>query len=298
MTKPVFGFRDFDTSYTEVGVDPALPPGVTDQASLTAWLMQEGNELDTTNADQVLAVGELLGRSTAQPLGVPPEDYAEVVGSDPYTAESPYRLLQGLATDPAEYARLQDVLLSAGLLTPEQKFTRGRMTINDPTIGALQDVMEFANNSGTDINGALRSIQKSIADGLTTPEEIAGQVGGQAERGRFYVLPDYATLRSRVRGMFEDSLGRAPTQAEMRLFTDEMMADYKTNAQAEQAAFSEVGAGRDVFFNEVDPVVRFEESFRERLAGQIESVEDQKGARQGAARAAGAVEDINREVGL
>lgn len=294
------GFRKFDFPDRSAGQEPwrdDLPDGVEDMEDFNRLAADDEWALGLTQSEQA-ALGQLfLAESEDRPvLGVPTEDYVEVTGEVPFSPTDPYRILQNM--DPADYGRLQDTLITIGALDPESRFVRGKMTMNDPTIGALTQVAEFANNSGMDLNSALKELVDQAARAGTNPLDGEAQgtgPGGPQERGRFFVLPDYATLRARVKAQFRDSLGRDPTQAEMHLFTDELMADYRSNAEVEQQAFEDVGAGRDVFVNEVDPVSRFEEAFQQRLGGQMKSIERQNNALQGAAIGQQAVDAVERE---
>lgn len=265
-----------------------LPPGTTVEQLRANPLLAGDLNIELTGEQAAELYG--FGKDSEFPvLGVPTSDYEDRVGT-PFTEDSPFRHVQNL--DSTKLRRLQDILIGVGLLRAGEGVVPGQLTVNDPTYAALARVMEFANTTGKSLDGALTTLQQQVNAGVLelSPENE------RFEQGRYFTLPDYETLKRKVISQFRDSLRRDPTQAEMKVFTNELMSGFQESVSVQETMFEEVGAGRDVTVQSVDPESAFINSFEERYRPQMESLEKQEGTATGVAATAANIDAAEREV--
>jgi len=127
-----------------------------------------------------------------------------------------------------EIARLQGRLAQAGLIGPETRFRIG--VADTTTIGAYKRALETANRYGMNVTEAIDML-------ATTPSAMGNQVGeddtfsadGGPSRSRNVTIQDPtftdpATAQATARSVFENELGRAPTDAEYARYQAKLRA--------------------------------------------------------------------------
>lgn len=205
---------------------------------------------------------------------------------DGYRDGDQISLLQRLNTE--QVADLQDQMVRLGYM--DAKSVR-KGTLDVTTVNAFTDVLGIANRQGSVWQTLLRDQQAALdAD----PTLAFGQ---EEKPGRLYSTPDTATLKNTVQTRFRSALGRAPTQAEMRFFTEELLADYEDVVDVEKQAVEYSETGRVGVVEEVDPVARFEGLFEERYRPTMDRNEQSDSTTQGAALGQAQAASAARAVG-
>lgn len=184
------------------------------------------------------------------------------------------------AMDPAILARLQDRMAALGINVGSGGVPDG------PTIKGFRDLLALANARGEKWNYTLAFYEKAKADGSLGA--LPGTEQGGPSAG--YIAPDYRTVGLEVRNRFRQALGRDPTEGELRLFSDELMAGASAKARQEAAATvaqqeqplsgPDIGTPDLVSADEVgahgpinepqqgDPLSRFEEMFAQKVSDE------------------------------
>lgn len=132
-----------------------------------------------------------------------------------YRSSSPTRII-GMMT-PAQRESLMARMTAAGIIDKNTtRFANGRMTseVYDG-FGALLGEANFAGENWE------QTLERFTA--AATRARIEAIEAAQAPISRFvYLPPDYATLAADTRARFIDKVGRDPTEAELRLYADEL----------------------------------------------------------------------------
>jgi hypothetical protein len=206
--------------------------------------------------------------------------------SEAYREGSQWSILNTMNT--VERVELQATLANLGFI--RASYRPGKM--DDATMNGFADVLTLANREGLNYNRIIAQETANLAAGRQS------LVGGGSESGRVYSMPDTDTLKGKVRTEFQTTLGRDPTQAEMRMFTDSMMGDFASSVGQQKAAddFRSTGAGREMTQTEIDPVASFREKFLARAQPEIQSNERQMGTNDAALGTGSVVDEMEREV--
>jgi len=164
--------------------------------------------------------------------------------------------------------------------------------VDRATVDAMADVLTIANRTGITYTAVFDQQQTAIDAG----QSLAGQ---GSTNGRVYERPNTASLENRVFNTFETGLGRPPTQAEMRMFTNQLMSGYDSGIADQQAAVAAAETGRaDVIMEGSDPAAEFEKTFRQKYAGTKERNEQQEDTTVAQNVAIGQAANIERAAGL
>ena len=266
-----------------------LPPEMLAQLS--------GQSQEQTGVDPS-AIGGFYNTNFFGPQAPTNNPYFDAIDRPFYKNGDEWRILQNLP--PEETRRLQDRLAFVGLL---EDYRPG--DLSDPNlIGAVKDLMTVANRQGSTWKDALGQFETNIQNGAMEPfgtEDVEDQV---PQVPSAEAVPDYTSLKRRVIRHFRDTLRRDPTQAEVRMFADEMMADFEAQAAGEFRRRAEtrdlpddVGAAHVPVQEQIDPVARFEQAFEQRMGGQIETLEEQANTATGAQAARQSIASAARESG-
>lgn len=194
-----------------------------------------------------------------------------------YTAGDEYALFQGLS--PTEIKALQNQLIAAGMIDEAAV----RPGIWGPeTAKAMRNVLGYANNARMDYTDAL--------DILATNPSPAASITPPTPQKQ--LLPDYDSVVNKVRSLFEQELGRAPTQAEQKILAQEFMSDAEgaieqQHARAVEAQRRQEGLGArgeladDGELEEaIDPTANLETNFRNRFGEEMSALEELATERQ------------------
>lgn len=262
---------------------------------------------DKTATEKELERQEQAGaKSGLQPLGDFHPDFAPrqstrgglVEGAFPpagrqplYTSDSIGRHLGNM--DPVTLAQTQQMMMEAGLLDEARIGF-----IDKSTKDAMDNIMTFANENGMRWRQALSFM-------VANPEVNVGEGGG---RGKVQVslMPDYATLQQKIKGMVRRELGREPEPWEMEKlgsdFTDmhrqRIGNEIKTQQQllksGEETPEGELGV---VEATEVDPDARFAELFDEKYKPEIETEQREEDIDTNLSLLMGSLTGMDRAVG-
>ncbi len=191
-----------------------------------------------------------------------------------YRVGDEFELFVGLA--PEALAGIQLEMMEAGLLAPGE-FAAGFWDV--PSAAAMQEVMGYSNLTGRVYGESLQFLKEVHRARLAT-DPSAAQSGTSGLGGRVFQLPDMASIRQAVKREFRSQLGRDPSEAELALFANEMMADAR--AGIDQAISTDEAGNREVTDEELlfDLVGRTELTFQdlqdlERVAkGNLGGVEE------------------------
>ncbi len=225
------------------------------------------------------------GRAGAVPMGGLIGGGNTGAVADPYREGAQWEILQSMPTE--QRVSLQEQLASLGFIRGD--FRLGR--IDDATLTGMTELLSIANREGLNWEMVLSQEKDRVAKG--------GQpLAGVSKQGQVFALPSTDTLKVSVRDKFRAALGRDPTEAEMRLFTDEMMADYQSNVDRQKQTVEDVGSGRDVTVQEEDPASAFDLAFEQKYRPEMVSNERQAGALQGAQSARVGVDSAAQAAGV
>lgn len=154
---------------------------------------------------------------------------------------------------PEDIARLQMLMVNAGVIPRGTTFRRGRM--DDTTVAAWSAVLTHANRTGTTPSQALRDLQDSATETRPTPDP--------------YLRPDPATVRQGVMSKFKDLLGRDVTEGELPGLVDTYLKVDKQRYDAEVAAEAAATTGATET-QAVDPAARFTEMLEQKYKPEME----------------------------
>lgn len=285
-------------------VQAAAPPGVNVDAIIAqAVAGQAAGEAEGFSDDAIgglfdpefFGEHEVPGMRGAVPAGVP-----TTINRPFYKNGDEWRLVQGLA--PEEFRRLQDRMKFIGLL---DSFRPGEA--DEKTLTAISALMQISNRRGSNWSTTLTEYETNIQNGVVKP--FGEEQDPKIQLPSTQLIPEYGTAARRVNSYFEQRLGRKATEAEMRMFTDRLMADYKAAAeqQLEQAAAEPLeitpgddeflGAGRVGFEEQINPEQRFENAFEQRFKGTFDVLERGAATQAGAGAAQAAVNATDQALG-
>lgn len=232
-------------------------------------------------------------------LGTPPEP-GHPHGRPSFTgyrAGDEIRLLDRMSTE--QFARLQVELQQYGFL---KTFAPGKR--DEDTIAGFEKLLTVGNREGKAWSAILYDYRELDEQGLLDEYLNSGD-----DTPKFtaptYRAPDYATLADTVRGTMRDVLGRDPDDGEIAQLVGELQGwdreAYQADVAAAQSEFDAVQAGEagSGEVASVDPLARFNESFRAKFKHEIgaieqrEEVEELQGLVQGGVSA---ISDMSRGV--
>lgn len=139
--------------------------------------------------------------------------------------------------DPAWIADVKEALWQAGTISQAEAAVGGWSKAAE---AGMQVVMDRANHLGVTWEEAAgrMATQVSQANEFLREQGVAGSTGGGSQPRSVYKAPDYAYLKSEVRTLFQQALGRQPEEYELALLANQLDADYRSQYEADFAAQS------------------------------------------------------------
>jgi len=213
-----------------------------------------------------------------------------------------YQYLEGMATNMLIDQSAEDTAALQKRYSDLGVYKIGTLGLIDPLlIGAVNTTMAAANHNHPGdpegFNPALSDFEASQEYTYNwfgnRPRASGGGGGGggvsRVWRPPAYLAPDYAELSQAVKATFEQKLGRAPSDAEIKMLSVKMGADHRGEFDAQSAAqklqFFASGGTSAGTVQDVNYASRFQEDFGDKYKdelGTLDKVEMSRGISQAA----------------